>query len=234
MSNWRVQHGKVINDFMAYLNEKTADFILKGGTALYLCYDLDRFSEDIDLDGRAKGLIALVDGFCEKYGYSSRVAKDTETVERCFVNYGNEGKPLKIEASFRRREIPESETDRVNGILVYRIEPLCVMKTNAYAGRDKIRDLYDVTFICNRYFDSLFPQTVALLRGAVEYKGIEQFDFIIKDQQDDLIDSEKLSIDFLNMYDKLGLLYSEDESRSLAETISGLDENGDAEDEMEP
>ena len=27
---------------------------LKGGTALLLCYGLDRFSEDIDLDGRKK------------------------------------------------------------------------------------------------------------------------------------------------------------------------------------
>jgi len=86
----------------------------------------------------------FVSGFCAKYGYSYRVAKDTGTVERCFVNYGNEGKPLKIEASFRRKEIPKEETDRINGILVYRIEPLCVMKVNAYAGRDKIRDLFDV------------------------------------------------------------------------------------------
>ena len=227
MSDWRIQHGKVMADFMAYINENTTDFVLKGGTALYLCYNLDRFSEDIDLDGRAKGLIDLTAGFCEKYGYSFRTAKDTQTVERCFVNYGNEGKPLKVEASFRRREIPENETDRVNGILVYRIEPLCVMKINAYAGRDKIRDLYDVTFICNRYFDNLSSQTVALLRGAVEYKGIEQFDFIIKDQDDDLIDSEKLAVDFLNMHDRLGLLYSEDESQRLAETVSGLEKHGD-------
>ena len=219
MSDWRIQHGKVISDFMAYLNGQTNGFVLKGGTALYLCYNLDRFSEDIDLDGRAKGLIDLVSGFCEKYGYPFRIAKQTDVVEKCFVNYGNEGKPLKIEASFRRKEIPENETDRINGILVYRIEPLCVMKTNAYAGRDKIRDLYDVTFICNRYFDSLSPQTVALVRGAVEYKGVEQFDFIVKDQHDELIDNEKLASDFLNMYDRLGLLYSEEESRSLNETL---------------
>ena len=207
MTQWRISHDRAITDFAAWLNAKSDNFILKGGTALYLCYGLDRFSEDIDLDGREKGLETLVAGFCEACGYSFRVAKKTETVERCFVHYGNEGKPLKIEASFRRKTIDPAETQIVNGILVYNIEPLCIMKINAYTNRDKIRDLYDVTFICKRFFDLLSPQTIALLRSAVEYKGIEQFDFLIKDQQDELIDSGKLAEDFLDMYDRLGLLY---------------------------
>ena len=44
-------HKKVIIDFLNYLNSQTDQFILKGGTALMLCYGLNRFSEDIDLDG---------------------------------------------------------------------------------------------------------------------------------------------------------------------------------------
>ena len=218
MSDWRELHGKVIADFMAFLNAKSSSFILKGGTALYLCYNLDRFSEDIDLDGREKGLTAVVADFCESQGYSFRVAKETGTVERCMVNYGNEGKPLKIEASFRRKVIAEDETQTINGIQVYKIEQLCIMKINAYTNRDKIRDLYDVTFICKQYFDNLSPQTITLMRSAVEYKGVEQFDYIIKDQYDELIDNEKLSEDFLTMYDRLGLLYdSTDSNEKLIE-----------------
>jgi predicted nucleotidyltransferase component of viral defense system len=209
--DWRVRHGEVISEFMRTLNAQSRDYVLKGGTALYLCYQLDRFSEDIDLDGRAKGMAALVERFCQDRGYTFRVAKDTDTVERCMVNYGNAEKPLKIEVSYRRKEIGEEETDTVNGILVYKIEPLCIMKVNAYTHRDKIRDLYDVTFICGRYYNQLSPQAVSLLRSAVEYKGIEQFDYIIQNQQDDLIDNEKLSEDFLGMYDRLGLLADRDE-----------------------
>ena len=41
-------HFSVICDFLDYLNNKTSDFILKGGTSLMVCYKLDRFSEDID------------------------------------------------------------------------------------------------------------------------------------------------------------------------------------------
>ena len=211
MRDWREQHGEVIAAFVKHLNAKTDDFILKGGTALYLCYDLDRFSEDIDLDGREKGLMLPVDAFCSENGYSYRVAKDTALVERCLINYGNLGKPLRIEASYRRMEIPVEETTILNNIRVYGIDPLCGMKINAYASRDKIRDLYDLTFICNHYFEQLSPQTVAVLRSAVEHKGVAQFDYVVRNQPDELIDSDKLALDFLTMYDRLGLLLDENE-----------------------
>jgi len=216
MTYWREQHGEVVAAFVKYLNEQTNNFVLKGGTALYLCYHLDRFSEDVDLDGREKGLPLLVKGFCEENDYSFRIAKDTAIVERCLVNYGIVGKPLKIEASHRRVEIPPNETNVINGIRVYNIDSLCVLKTNAYSARDKIRDLYDVTFICNKYYDSLAPQTIALLRSAVEYKGIEHFDYVVRTQEDDLIDSDKLATDFLKMYDRLGLLLDENEIKLCA------------------
>ncbi|MCL2126580.1 MAG: nucleotidyl transferase AbiEii/AbiGii toxin family protein [Oscillospiraceae bacterium] len=211
MNDWKERHDEVIISFMKYLNVNSGNFVLKGGTALYLCYKLDRFSVDIDLDGIGKGLTEIVDDFCVENGYSYRVAKDTDTVERCMVEYGIVGKPLKIEASYRRREIPAEETKIVNGIKVYGIDPLCIMKINAYSGRDRIRDLYDLTFIYNNYYDRLSPQTIALLRGAVAYKGIEQFDYVVRNQPDELINNEKLADDFLAMYDRLGLMLGENE-----------------------
>ncbi len=99
-NDWRIKHREVIVSFLEYLNMITGNFILKGGTALFLCYHLDRFSEDIDLDGREKGLVELVNGFCAERGYSFRVAKATDTVERCFVNYGNDGHPSAQDRGF--------------------------------------------------------------------------------------------------------------------------------------
>ena len=49
-TEWRDLHGQVINSFLKHLNTKSNSFILKGGTALAKCYNLNRFSEDIDLD----------------------------------------------------------------------------------------------------------------------------------------------------------------------------------------
>ncbi len=215
MTDWRKEHGAVIHNFLKYLNEKSDNFILKGGTALLMCYKLDRFSEDIDLDGKTKNIQGIMDGFCQEYAFSYRTAKDTDTVKRYMINYGNNGKPLKVEISFRRKHIDDSEITNVNGIKVYNINTLCAMKTNAYSSRDKIRDLYDLTFICNNYYEQLLPQTLTLLRSALEYKGVEQFDYIMKEQHDELIDENKLAESFLLMFDKLGLLFEEKEKQML-------------------
>ena len=215
MNEWRKAHREVIDETLSFLNSKTDGFILKGGTALLTCYGLDRFSEDIDFDGRQRDIIPLVEALCAENGYSFRVAKDTETVKRAMIHYGNESKPLKVEVSFRRANIPDDETTKINGIAVYNIDPLCMMKVGAYLNRDKIRDLYHVTFICNNYYDKLSPQTIFFLRNAIENKGIEQFDYIVRQNTDELIDTAKLADDFLNMYDKLGLLYDRHEKKVI-------------------
>jgi predicted nucleotidyltransferase component of viral defense system len=171
------------------------------------CYGLDRFSEDIDLDGTTdKSIGEYIAEYCAQEGYFYRTAKDTETVKRYLVNYGNQEKPLKVKTSFRRKIIGPEEKTEINGIAVYTIETICAMKAMAYSGRDRIRDLYDLSFICDRYWDSLPNALILAVRNAVAHKGIEHFDYIVRDQSDELIDSDKLADSFLNMYDKLGLL----------------------------
>lgn len=207
---WREKHYKVISDFLSYLNKKTDDYILKGGTSLRACYNLDRFSEDIDLDGKSnRNIKKIVDEFCKISDYTYRIAKDTDTVKRFMINYGSNERPLKIEVSYRRKNIKEDEITKINGINVYTINEICLMKASAYSGRDKIRDLYDICSICNNYWDELSEDVKSFIRVAVEYKGIEQFENIIKDRKDELIDNEKLEEDFLKMYDKLGILADE-------------------------
>ena len=181
-----------------------------------LCYGLDRFSVDIDLDGQGSSIKGIIDRFCANNGYSYRVAKDTDTVNRYMINYGDDmHKPLKVEVSFRRKSIEANEYDNINGILVYKIDSLTIMKSNAYTSRDKIRDLFDLTFICNNYFDNLSPQTLTLLRSAIEYKGLEQLDYVLREQDDELIDKDKLVESFLIMFEKLGLLYDKEEKELL-------------------
>jgi predicted nucleotidyltransferase component of viral defense system len=218
MSGWQDKHERVIFSFLSHLNENSDGFVLKGGTALLACYGLKRFSEVVDLDGTSDNIKDVVESFCEKNGYSYRVAKDTETVKRYMIHYGNDdegSKPLKVETSYRKKEIAAEETAKINGILTYNIDTLCMMKSNAYVNRDKIRDLYDLSFICNNHFDKLSPHTISVLRNAIEYKGIDQFDYVIKEQNDPLINSDKLMDDFLSMYDRLGLLYNEKERQTI-------------------
>ena len=217
-SNWRKEHGETIRDFLIYLNKHSNEYILKGDTSLMMCYNLDRFSEDIDLDcTHSKQIKSIVDSYCEEKGYSYRVAKDTDTVKRFMINYGRDEKPLKIEVSYRKKFIDKSEYSIKNGINVYNIENICMMKVNAYSSRDKIRDLYDLTFICNNYWEKLPPVVKHMVRNCVEFKGLEQFDYLINQQNDELIDNNKLAGDFLKMYDNLGLMIANDEKEILTE-----------------
>ena len=172
MTDWRTNHGDVIKDFLSFLNRRTNDYILKGDTSLMLCYKLDRFSEDIDLDcTHSQQIKSVVEEFCAMKNYKYRVAKDTNTVKRFMINYGNEEKPLKIEVSYRRKIISPDDYTKINGITVYKLDELCRMKTHAYSSRDRIRDLYDLTFICNNYWNELSDNILSPCRTVYPIRG---------------------------------------------------------------
>lgn len=206
MTGWQELHEKIMVSYLLLLNKETDQFILKGGTALAQCYGLDRFSEDIDLDGHKQDIKEITRRFCQRFGFTMRVAKDTPTVKRCLIYYSDSSKPLKVEVSYRNQQISDEDWKVVKGLKVYSIDALARMKANAYNGRDKIRDLYDLTFICNNYFDEIFHGTKNSIRDVLSYKGIEQFDYLVATQDDPLIDKDKLADGFLRMHDKLGLL----------------------------
>lgn len=216
MKDWRKEHSYVIKQFLLALNKSTDKFVLKGGTALKTCYGLDRFSEDIDLDGmRGSRIAPFLKTFCEARGYGYRLRKDTDTVERYFLDYGSQEHSLKIEVSYREQQRNPKNITNVNGIAVYTVDRLAKMKAAAYGARDKIRDLYDIVFICKEKFSDLSEGTKEILSDAIGAKGLEQFDYLVATQKDPLIDKEKLAFDFLEVNDKLGLLYSKEEKETL-------------------
>jgi predicted nucleotidyltransferase component of viral defense system len=209
MLQWQVEHLNIIKMFIWFLNQNSDRFILKGGTSLMLCYGLDRFSEDVDLDGFDKRLFIMMDRFV-KYmncnGYSNiqyRKAKDTDTVKRAIVHYGTD-KTLKIEVYYRTKLLCDGSYCKINGINVYNIDILMSMKILAFTSRDKIRDLYDITFIYLHYKNNLSMGNIINLQTAVSFKGLEYFDYLIKQQSDELIDGNKLAENFLKMYYDLG------------------------------
>ena len=62
----------------------------------------------------------------------------------------------------------------------------------SYMSRDKIRDLFDVSFIADKYYDQLSPDAKDMLAMALEYKDLGQFDYLIRTQSDPLIDPVQL------------------------------------------
>ena len=203
--DYELQHQKVIDSFLKVLNVNNNRYILKGGTALLKCYGLDRFSEDIDLDGSGNSFVNICHKFAMMNNYECIDAKNTEFVKRCMIHYGGI-KPLKIEMSARRKIIGQNETIVINGILTYTIDMMAILKVGAYEQRDKIRDLYDVVFIINNYFDKLNMTTKFAIQNAFQYKGLEYFDYITNTQKDELVDINKLTENFLKAYEKVGLI----------------------------
>lgn len=205
MDNWRILHGQVMKNFVSFINANRKKFVIKGGTSLMLCYNLDRFSEDIDLDSVDKeNIIPYVERFCKINSFRFNINKNTDTVKRCMIHYGG-SKPLKVEVSYRTKLFKQEELAVINGILVYGIDKLMQLKCAAYLGRDKIRDLYDVTFIGLNYYNMLSYATISVLQAALSYKGIEQFDYLIHNQNDDLIDNNILATNFLRLWEILEL-----------------------------
>jgi predicted nucleotidyltransferase component of viral defense system len=191
-------------------NEK-GGLILKGGTGLLLCYQLPRFSVDLDYDG--KDLSFDFEGDirrgAERGGKGIRdviLKKDTDTVKRYMVHIdGWENKPLKIEISSRDRDsIRSDDYEVIKGIRVYRIENMINKKLDAFCDRCRGRDVFDVAFLVHYYGDRM--GTDLLKKG---HEGIKKFglDYLEKVMKEDALvkkyDCEKIVLSMDNDFVRL-------------------------------
>ena len=135
--------------------------VLKGGTALSLCYKLNRFSEDLDFDcAKALNLESTIKEIFAHLGKSKShlrnptidITKDTKTVRRYRITYGD-GINLKLETSLRGTP-DDNHLTELNGILTYKIDQLIKQKLNALNGRTAARDLHDVVYLYEHFMDN--------------------------------------------------------------------------------
>lgn len=170
--NQKELHVLFMKEILLSINLKNYPTYLKGGTALLLCYELDRFSEDIDLDSeKSFNLETTIKEASQKLGIvidRINIPKDTETTKRYKIHYNKDMYPnkdmyLKIETSFRNK-INNNDVSVINGIKVYNPEIILGMKFSAIdgdshgrGGRIKARDLHDIIFLAKNYA-SLFSK----------------------------------------------------------------------------
>ena len=135
--------------------------VLKGGTALKLCYGLDRFSEYLDFDcAKSLNLDSSIQAVFAQLGKTKQhlrnpdisVTKDTQTVKRYRIIYADDIN-LKLETSLRGTP-NDDDLVELNGILTYKIEKLIQQKLRALNGRTAARDLHDVIYLYDKFFDS--------------------------------------------------------------------------------
>jgi predicted nucleotidyltransferase component of viral defense system len=135
-------------------------YVLKGGTALMFGYGLDRFSEDLDFDSSKK--LNLETKIYESLPLGFKIMtikkpKDTNTVQRYKVHYKtpNGDRRLKIETSYRKKEIQSDDYILIKDMQIYNIDFLLDNKLSASHDGTKIRttarDLYDINFIVKNF-----------------------------------------------------------------------------------
>jgi len=126
------------------------DAVFHGGTAIWRCYGGKRFSEDIDvyIPKNKEKIDALFLEF-GKEGFAIEKKKISEN--SIYSNLRFNRVEVRFEAIFKEREGTIKDYENVDGtfVSVYTLkeDEFIEEKVNAYLGRRKIRDLYDVFFL---------------------------------------------------------------------------------------
>lgn len=124
--------------------------VFHGGTAIWRCYDGNRFSEDVDvyLPNNRKKIELLFEKF-EKAGFSIEKKKVGEN--SIYFNLKMNDTEVRFEALFKKASgvLKDYETAEGNIIIVYTLTPeeFIDEKANTYLKRLKVRDLYDIFFL---------------------------------------------------------------------------------------
>lgn len=152
-------HEKLMESILKNLSD--TPLVLKGGSALYLGYGLNRFSEDLDFDSLKKlNLINKIKSSVppDIVIDDIHIKKDTDTLSRYIVNYHIQGTNiedvLKLEVSYRT-PVNEEQVVIKDGIRLLSIERIIDNKLKAaYDGeniRSRARDLFDLHFLASKY-----------------------------------------------------------------------------------
>lgn len=128
------------------------DAVLHGGTAIWRCYNGNRFSEDVDVYiPKDKKRIDIFFENLKKKGFIINKKKITEN--SLFSRLELNRTVVRFEALFKtptpKGSLSEYESSDGNLITIYTLTPegLIKEKIEAYLKRLRIRDLYDVFFL---------------------------------------------------------------------------------------
>ena len=199
----QAEHLEVMTAICHAFNKKGLPMVLKGGTALKLCYDLDRFSEDLDFDC-AKAL-NLETSIKEVFTYLGKtkphlrnpkidLKKDTDTVRRYRIIYNND-KNLKLETSLRDAPA-DNDLINKNGILTYKINRLIQQKISALNGRTAARDLHDVIYLYENYLNDFSENDLKTIRELYDNQSDILTEYTPAYSEDSILDIDDILGDF--------------------------------------
>lgn len=206
----QVEHVEIMTAICHTFKQKNLPMVLKGGTALKLCYGLDRFSEDLDFDcAKALDLKKSLNEVFTQLGKSKAhlrnpeitIKKDTDTVRRYRIVYAGDIS-LKLETSLRGTPNDDDLIER-NGILTYKIGRLAKQKLSALKGRTAARDLHDVVYLYEHYFESFDDNDLQDVNDLYENQSEILDEYNAAYSEDTILSTSDLLLDlskFIDLY----------------------------------
>ena len=76
-----------------------------------------------------------------------------------------------------------------------------------------------MSWICCEHYDDIDQSARDAIRTALEYKDVEQFDYVVKSDPDPLIDVDLLETRFLTALEKSGLMSA---PKPIVPSVSGI------------
>lgn len=208
----QTQHVEIMRKIARSFNE--SPMVLKGGTALLLAYGLDRYSEDLDFDStKPINPITRISQAVRATHFkieNIHLKKDTDSVKRWIIRYSSpvgQGY-LKLEVSYRNKEIAPDTYHTVEGIQVYQRAELITQKLHAARNRSKVRDLFDLAFLAREYGNDFTPEGILELTDMIKepdhlesrYAADHQDDSILKN-----VDLDELVLELAQSAEEIAL-----------------------------
>lgn len=191
-------------------HKKALPMVLKGGTALKLCYGLDRFSEYLDFDSiKPLNLEHSIEEVFRQLGKSEpafrhptiTLTKKTDTVRRYRVVYGD-SISLKIETSLRGTP-DDNDITELNGILTYKVAVLIEQKLRALQGRTTARDFHDVSFLYEHFYNDFGDEQKAVIEDLYNNQDSVLNRFNAAYSEDSILTTSDLLADLMKLIDLL-------------------------------
>lgn len=184
--------------------------IVKGGAALKLCYQLDRFCETLHLDSHKllnlehamrDTLVFLGKSQAQYRGAVVTLAKKTPSVHRYRVEFADK-MVLKIEDHLRD-DLDEAELVEVNGVLTYKASLLIKRKIQALQDRATARDLHDVIFLYSNYFTDFDEDDLSVISELYKKQSDLLTEFSIAYQEALILDEDSLMEDLMMLVERV-------------------------------
>ena len=95
-----------------------------------------------------------------------------------------------------------------------------IRECTEYMSHDNITALFNIVFLCIKYFDEISPVTRLFMQETVSNSITEKIEYCAGSQRDRRIDMKKFPRDFLRACDMLGVKLSDKEIKSIQQLTS--------------